>query len=210
MEERHKTSQDKCIVHQWQIFHMCFWGNRAVSVFNTNAREKTDTQSSLIGLGSLLEALCLRNRNVRHELLMEIHKLFFRFLSPVPDPIPGHGHPLRDYAFALTGHPTVCRILLDEWSSRLKDLSMTKHNTQRDKTSMPPAAFEPALPASKRLHFHDLDRSPTRIGLVSYTVANLNVNSNGAKQINALCNFTSQTKWNYIEDNGIPSLKGML
>jgi hypothetical protein len=166
MEERHKTSQDKCIVHQWQVLHIDFWGNRAVSVFNTDARENTDTQSSLIGLGSLLEALCLRNRNVRHELLMGIHKLFFRFPSP-PDPIPGHGHPLLDYAIALTAHRRVCRTLLDEWSSRLRDLSMTKHNTQIDKTSMPPAAFEPALPASKRLQVYDLDRAPTGIGLIS-------------------------------------------
>jgi len=75
---------------------------------------------------------------------------------------------------------------------------------------MPPAAFEPALPASKRLQVHALDRAPTGIGLISYTATNLDVNSNGAEQINALCNFTSQTKWNYLEDNGIPSLKGML
>jgi hypothetical protein len=47
---------------------------------------------------------------------------------------------------------------------------MTKHNTQRNKTSMLPSAFEPALPASKRLQVHDLNCAPTGIGLISYTI----------------------------------------
>jgi len=117
MEEKHKTPQDKYIVHQWQVFQMDFWESRALSVFNIDAREETDTQSSLIGFRSLLEALCLRNRNVCHELLMGTFKLFFKFIffCVFFDPIPGHGHPLRGFAIALIGHPTVCRTPLDEW-----------------------------------------------------------------------------------------------
>ena len=77
--ERDIKPFEMCIVHQWQVFHMDIWEIRVVSVFNVDAREETDTQSSLIGFRSLLEALCIRNRNVRHELLMGILKLFFKF-----------------------------------------------------------------------------------------------------------------------------------
>ena len=163
MEERYETPQNKCIVHQWQAFRMDFWESRALSVFSIDAREETGTQSSLIGFRILLEALFLRNRNVRHELLKGILKLFFRFLYLFFfmsfDPIPGHGHPSRGYAIALIRHPTFCRTPLDERLARLKDLYQTTHNTQRDKTSIPPAAFEPALPASKRLQVHATERA---------------------------------------------------
>ena len=50
-----------------------------VSLISMQEKRRTK-QSSLIGFRSLWEALCLRNRNVRHELLMGILKLFFKFL----------------------------------------------------------------------------------------------------------------------------------
>jgi hypothetical protein len=63
---------------QWHVFHMVVLETRSVSVFSIDTGE---TQSSLIGFRSLLEALCLRNRTVLHELLMGIRKLFFRIPS---------------------------------------------------------------------------------------------------------------------------------
>ena len=48
-------------------------------------------------------------------------------------------------------HTTVGRILLDEGSARRTDLYLTIHNTQKRQISMPPAGFEPVVPASKRL-----------------------------------------------------------
>jgi len=38
------------------------------------------------------------------------------------DPIPGHGLPLRGFAITLTGHTTLGRTPLDEWSARGTDL----------------------------------------------------------------------------------------
>jgi hypothetical protein len=44
-------------------------------------------------------------------------------------------------------HTTLGRTPLDEWSARRRDLFLTTHT--RDKTSVPPAGFEPATPTSK-------------------------------------------------------------
>jgi hypothetical protein len=45
-----------------------------------------------------------------------------------------------------------------------KTCYLTIHNTQKRQTSMPPAGFEPAIPASERLQTHALDRVVTGIG----------------------------------------------
>jgi len=45
---------------------------------------------------------------------------------------------------------TVVRIPLDERSARRGDLYLTTHNTQKRKTAMSPAGFEPATPAGER------------------------------------------------------------
>jgi hypothetical protein len=47
-------------------------------------------------------------------------------------------------------HTTVGRTPLDEGSARSRDLYLTTHNTHNRQTSMPPAGFEPAIPASDR------------------------------------------------------------
>jgi hypothetical protein len=54
---------------------------------------------------------------------------------------------------------TLCRIHLDEGSARRTDLYLTTHNTQNRHTSMLPARFEPAIPASDRPQTHALDRA---------------------------------------------------
>ena len=43
-------------------------------------------------------------------------------------------------------------------------LGRTRHNTHKRQQSMPPAGFEPAIPASERLQTHPLDRGATGIG----------------------------------------------
>jgi hypothetical protein len=60
-------------------------------------------------------------------------------------------------------HTTLGRIPLDEWSARRKDY-LTTHNIHERKTSMPPAGFEPTIPASRRPQTHALDRAATGIG----------------------------------------------
>ena len=61
-------------------------------------------------------------------------------------------------------HTTVGRAHLDEWSARRRDLYLTTHNTNNRQTSMPPAGFEPATPASERPQTHALDRAATKLG----------------------------------------------
>ena len=74
-------------------------------------------------------------------------------------------HPLTGFRNHLIRHATIGRIPLDEWSARRRDLYLTTQNTQKRKTSEPPAGFEPKIPTSKRPQTHTLDRTATGIGL---------------------------------------------
>jgi hypothetical protein len=67
-------------------------------------------------------------------------------------------------------HTTLGRNPLDEGPARRRDLYLTTHNTHKRQTSMPPAVFEPSIPAGERPQTHALDRSATGIG---YTFQNL-------------------------------------
>jgi len=62
-------------------------------------------------------------------------------------------------------HTALGRTPLDELSARRRDLYLTTHNTHNRQTSMPPAGFEPTIPASERPHIHALDRAATAIGI---------------------------------------------
>ena len=59
---------------------------------------------------------------------------------------------------------TLGKTPLDEWSARRRDLYLTTHNTHKRQTAMPPAGFEPAIPASEQPQTHALDRGATGIG----------------------------------------------
>ena len=48
-------------------------------------------------------------------------------------------------------HTTLGRTPLEEWSDRRGDLYLKTYITHNRQTSMPPAGFEPTIPASKRL-----------------------------------------------------------
>jgi hypothetical protein len=66
-------------------------------------------------------------------------------------------------------HTTLGMTPLDEGSARRRDLYLTTHNTHKRQTSMPPATFEPAIPASERRQTHALDRAATGIGKCRYS-----------------------------------------
>jgi hypothetical protein len=59
---------------------------------------------------------------------------------------------------------SLCRTPLDEWPARRRDLYLKTHNTHKRQASMPPARFEPTIPASERPKTQALDRAATRIG----------------------------------------------
>jgi hypothetical protein len=66
-------------------------------------------------------------------------------------------------------HTTLGRTPLDEWSARRRDLYLTTHNTHKRQTSMPPAGFESAIPASELPQTHALDGAATGIGSKVYS-----------------------------------------
>ena len=76
--------------------------------------------------------------------------------GPRPPHYPGFTITLR--------HTTLGRTPLDEWSARRRDLYLTKHNAHKRLTSMPPAGFEPKIPASERPHIHALHHAATGVG----------------------------------------------
>jgi hypothetical protein len=54
------------------------------------------------------------------------------------------------HLIALNDKQTLGRTPLDEGSARYIDLYLTTHNIHKRQTSMPPAVFETAIPASER------------------------------------------------------------
>jgi hypothetical protein len=61
-------------------------------------------------------------------------------------------------------HTTLGRTPLGMRSARRRDVSISIHSTHKRQTSMPPAGFEPATPASELPRIHALDRAAAGIG----------------------------------------------
>ena len=59
-------------------------------------------------------------------------------------------------------HITIGRVPLNGCSARRRVLYLPAHNNHRRQTTMPPAGIEHAIPASKRLQTHALDRAADR------------------------------------------------
>ena len=81
------------------------------------------------------------------------------------EPPSGPGPHFRGFTITLR-HTTIGRTPLDEWSARRTDLYLTTHNTHKIQTSMTPAGFEPAIPASERPQTHVLRGAAIGIGSV--------------------------------------------
>ena len=79
---------------------------------------------------------------------------------------------------ALGGSP------LEEWSACRRNLYLTAHNTHNRQTSMLPAEFEPAIPASQRPQTH---HSATGIGYTIYA------NITFKKQLNGYLSYWAHT-----------------
>ena len=81
--------------------------------------------------------------------------LFFKFFSWLDRP---SGPSLPVWGSLLTlRHTTLGMNPLDEWSASRRDICLAAHNTHKRQTSVPPAGFEPALPASERPQTHTFD-----------------------------------------------------
>jgi hypothetical protein len=78
-------------------------------------------------------------------------------------PLVGRGFLISEALRSLR-HATPGGTPLGEWSARRRDLYLTTHNTHKRRTSVPPARFKPAVPASDRPHTNALDRAAAGIG----------------------------------------------
>jgi len=68
------------------------------------------------------------------------------------------------HVITLNDTHAIVRTPLDERSARRTELYLTTHNTHNTQTSMPPARFELAIPASERPQTQVLDRADRGIG----------------------------------------------
>jgi hypothetical protein len=95
----------------------------------------------------------------------KVHVGVFHFhaLTALSGPGPPH-----DRGFTMTlRHTTLGRTTLDGWSACRRDLYLTTNNTHKRQTSMPPAGFEPTIPASERPQTHALDGAATGIDITN-------------------------------------------
>ena len=67
----------------------------------------------------------------------------------------------RGFTVILIKHTTLGRTPLDERLAHRKDLYLTTNNTHKIQAMMPPAGFEPAIPASERPQTQAFDRTST-------------------------------------------------
>jgi hypothetical protein len=85
-----------------------------------------------------------------------------------PQPPVGQGPSLLRLHDHTQTHTTVGKTPLGEWSALCRDLYLTTHNIQTRQACMPPAGFEPTIPACERPQTHALDRAATGIGTQEY------------------------------------------
>jgi len=69
-----------------------------------------------------------------------------------------------DHTQTQTRTYTLGRAPLDKWSARRRELYLTTYVTHSRQTSMPPAGFEPTIPAGKQPQTDALDWASTGIG----------------------------------------------
>ena len=73
------------------------------------------------------------------------------------DSILGLGLLPGGFAITLTAHISSGRTPLDELSARHRDPYLKTHNTHNRQTAVPPAGWEPTIPAGERPQTHALD-----------------------------------------------------
>jgi len=96
---------------------------------------------------------------------LQIISFCLSFLSDLFLPASGSYRRLLLRLITLNDKHTIGRTPPDEGSARRIYLYLTTHNTHKRQTSMSPAGFEPAIPASKRPQTYVLNRAATGIGL---------------------------------------------
>jgi hypothetical protein len=96
-------------------------------------------------------------------------------------PIVGQGLLIVETSRSYSDTPHSAGLLWTSHQPKAETATYTTHNTYKRQTSMLPAGFEAAIPASERPQNHTLDRAATGIGTVDGD-ANMN-NSGGRKRM---------------------------
>ena len=90
-------------------------------------------------------------------------------------------------------HTKLHRTPLGELSSHLRNLYLTTNNTHKRQTSVPPALFEPTVPASEQPQTHAQDHVATGIGYENHTKYKYNLWAN----LRDLCGKIQWISYNY-------------
>ena len=116
--------------------------------------------SHSVKFGTIHQSKCLK-RVLKHHFSKQI--FFFPVtLRPNVGSWPPHSWGLVDHT---QRRNTVGRTPLEEWSARLRDLYLTKHDTHNRQKSMPPVGFEPTISVGERPQTYALDRAATGTGI---------------------------------------------
>jgi hypothetical protein len=84
-----------------------------------------------------------------HELIKVLNLIRSIKFSLWPTATSGPRPPVcRGFMITLR-HTTLGKTSLDDWSARCRNIYLTTYNTHKRQTSMPPARFEPKIPASE-------------------------------------------------------------
>jgi hypothetical protein len=59
-------------------------------------------------------------------------------------------------------HTRLGKTTLDEWSGRRRDHYLTKHNTHKRQTCIPPAGFQPTIPITERTQTLSVDGAASK------------------------------------------------
>jgi len=107
-----------------------------------------------------ISCLCVNLFSLQQGLYSMHLVLFFSPGATFPS---GLGRPLIE---ASRSHSATAQSVGLLWTSdqRRRDLYLTTHYTHKTQTTMSPAAFEPAIPASERPQIHKFDRLATDVG----------------------------------------------
>jgi len=122
-------------------------------------------------LGSLVAThICIRTnlrfRSVVTTLQIRTAAAIFALFFFTMWQCPSGSRPHHYRGFMITiRHTTLGRTPLDERSAQRRGLYLTTNKTHKRDTSMPPAGFEPTIPASERPQTHPFDCAATGIGI---------------------------------------------
>jgi hypothetical protein len=143
----------------------CKWNLNRASFVNVTARTPTEAvqEASTRKQYARKTHICHAVSPHKQHLLKELVDLHGRYCATPSGDFPSssfHGATARTLpgppncrGITITlRHATVWRTPLDEWSDRRRDLYLITYNTHKRQSSMPPAGFEPAIPASERPH----------------------------------------------------------